>query len=125
MANKQTIHKFDFQTKYSFDKRKAEYDRIKNKYPDRCPIICEAAKWSKEQIKIDKTKYLVPSDLNIGQLIYILRKRINLLPEQGLFIFTENGQLPASSMLIELLANEHKNMDGFLYLTISLEKTFC
>lgn len=40
--------------------RKSEADRIRQKYPDRIPVICEKA--DKTDIPtIDKKKYLVPS----------------------------------------------------------------
>lgn len=61
---------------------------------------------------IDKKKYLVPSDLTVvrpvrdsdanvlrffdglqGQFVYVIRKRIKLQPEKGVFIFV-NKTLP-------------------------------
>lgn len=44
---------------------------------------------------IDKKKYLVPSDLTVGQFVYVIRKRIKLSPEKGIFIFI-NNVLPAT-----------------------------
>jgi hypothetical protein len=42
----------------NFDVRKAESDKIKDRYNDRIPVICERAETSKLP-DIDKTKYLV------------------------------------------------------------------
>lgn len=42
------------------DKRKAEAERIRQKYPDRIPVICEKAEKS-DIPTIDKKKYLVPA----------------------------------------------------------------
>jgi GABA(A) receptor-associated protein len=39
---------------------------------------------------IDKKKYLVPSDMTVGQFIYVIRKRIKLSPEKAIFIFVNN-----------------------------------
>lgn len=45
--------------------RKSEADRIRQKYPDRIPVICEKA--DKTDIPtIDKKKYLVPSVCILG-----------------------------------------------------------
>ena len=42
------------------EQRKTEAERIRQKYPDRIPVICEKA--DKTDIPtIDKKKYLVPS----------------------------------------------------------------
>lgn len=46
------------------EKRKAEANRIRAKYPDRVPVIAEKAQKS-DIPDIDKKKYLVPSDLTV------------------------------------------------------------
>lgn len=77
------------------EKRKAEADRIREKYPDRIPVICE--KVDKSDIPtVDKKKYLVPSDLTVGQFVYVIRKRIKLNPEKAIFIFI-NQILPPTA----------------------------
>lgn len=46
--------------------RRAESERIRTKYPDRVPVICEKSEKSNVQ-DIDKKKYLVPADLTCGK----------------------------------------------------------
>ena len=45
-------------TKYSIDQRCAESQKIRQKYPDRIPVIVQKAENSNIE-KIDKRKYLV------------------------------------------------------------------
>ena len=45
-----------FKEENSLDKRKAESERIRQKYPDRIPVICEKAEGS-DIPDIDKKKY--------------------------------------------------------------------
>ena len=71
-----------------------------------------------------KNKFLVPSDLTIGQFVYVIRKRIQLGPEQALFIYVNNSILPQSSALLTTIYNEFQDEDGFLYITYSGENTF-
>jgi GABA(A) receptor-associated protein len=71
------------------EKRKSEAERIRSKYPDRVPVICEKADRS-DIPDIDKKKYLVPADLTVGQFHYVIRKRIQLAPEKALFLFCSN-----------------------------------
>ncbi len=75
------------------EKRKSEAERIRSKYPDRVPVICEKADRS-DIPDIDKKKYLVPSDLTVGQFHYVIRKRIKLAPEKALFLFCSNSIPP-------------------------------
>ena len=112
-----------FHKKHSFEKRKEESERILEKYPDRIPVIVQILEGNEDIPDIDKKKYLVPNDLTLGQLIYIIRKRIKLKPEQAIFVFIK-GTLPPTSTLISQLYKAHKDEDNFLYLDISQEAVF-
>ncbi|KAJ9065312.1 ubiquitin-like protein atg8 [Entomophthora muscae] len=103
-----------FKSEHPFEKRKAEAERIRSKYPDRIPVICEKIEKS-DVPTIDKKKYLVPADLTVGQFVYVIRKRIKLGPEKALFIFV-NEQLPPTAALMSAIYDEHKFEDGFLYI---------
>ena len=72
---------------------------------------------------IDKKKYLVPSDLTLSQLIFVIRRRIRVTPEKALFVFIKNTLPPNAALMSDLYA-EHKDEDGFLYLLYSGENTF-
>ncbi|GAA5982691.1 hypothetical protein JCM11641_002338 [Rhodosporidiobolus odoratus] len=151
-----------FKDEHVFEKRKAEAERIRQKYPDRIPVICEKA--DKTDIPaIDKKKYLVPADLTVGQFVYVIRKRIKLAPEKAIvgplsslrlsklpakvshrptssfpyvrapllptasahlqFIFVDEV-LPPTAAMMSMIYDEHKDEDGFLYVTYSGENTF-
>lgn len=111
----------EFKKTYSFAERKAESLKIRSKYPDRVPIIVEST--DKNIPKIDKKKFLVPHDITCGQFLYVIRKRIKLNSEKGLFLFI-NGKLPATSQHIAIIDSENADEDGFLYIDYSGENTF-
>lgn len=114
-----------FRKRYSEPERLAESKRILEKYPDRIPVIVEKSENSNKDIPdIDKSKYLVPNDLTIGQFLYVIRKRINIPPTKALFIFTENGTIPPASSLMTAIYQSHKGRDGFLMLQYCGENTF-
>lgn len=112
----------DFKRTFSFDKRKKESTRILLKYPDRIPVIVEN-KANSSLPPIDKHKYLSPSDLTFGQFIYVIRKRLVLKPEDALYLFVNNSLIPNSTLLRQVY-REHKDEDGFLYVSICSESTF-
>lgn len=111
-----------FKDEHSLEKRQAEARRIREKYPDRIPVIVEKADRS-DIPDIDKKKYLVPSDLTVGQFVYVIRKRIKLNPEKAIFIFVRN-MLPPTAALMMTVYEDHKDEDGFLYITYSGESSF-
>ena len=113
-----------FKKKYPFSHRKNESYSIQLKYPDRIPIICEKSYERDTSIPdIDKNKYLVSSDLTVGQFAYVIRKRIRFPPERTLFLLVNNA-LPSSVELISSLYDRHKDEDGFLYINYKGENIF-
>jgi len=123
MYNYKMSNLIQFKKEFDFDTRKDESSRIKEKYPDRVPIIVEKSVKS-DIAGIDKKKYLVPQDLTIGQFIYILRKRIDLTAEKAIFLFTEKNIIPPTASIISEIYEQYKNDDGFLYLIYAGENTF-
>ena len=111
-----------FRTKKSFEKRFDESMNVLTKYPDRIPIIVERHHDCKLD-NIDKSKYLVPKDMTMGQFTYIIRKRISLDSSQSIFI-SVNGSLSSSSDIISHIYENKKDEDGFLYITYTSENTF-
>ncbi|KAE9173157.1 hypothetical protein PF005_g26390 [Phytophthora fragariae] len=111
-----------FKKEHPFEKLQSEAQRIRFKYSDRIPVICEKADHS-DIPDIEKKKYLVPADLIVGQFVYVIRKRIKLSPEKAIFIFI-NNVLPPTAVLMSNIYKEQKDSDGFLYITYSGENTF-
>ena len=104
-------------------KRIVESNKIREKYKDRIPVICERRK--NDIIKeIDKSKFLVPMDLNFTQFIAIIRKKIILDRSNQKSIvlsllvmgkdkkqYSETGD-----KLMSEIYEKHKDTDGFLYI---------
>ncbi|KAJ6319565.1 hypothetical protein OIU78_015060, partial [Salix suchowensis] len=114
--------KSSFKMEHPLERRQAEAGRIREKYPDRIPVIVERAEKS-DVPDIDKKKYLVPADLTVGQFVYVVRKRIKLSPEKAIFIFVKNI-LPPTAAMMSAIYEENKDEDGFLYMSYSGENTF-
>lgn len=69
------------------------------RYPDRLPCIVERALNRGASVpQLDKSKFLVPADLTVGQLVFVIRRRLTLPPEQALFLYV-NATLPSSTLL--------------------------
>uniref|UniRef100_A0A8C3PC63 GABA type A receptor-associated protein n=2 Tax=Testudinoidea TaxID=8486 RepID=A0A8C3PC63_CHRPI len=93
--------KFLYKEEQPFERRRCEGEKIRKKYPDRVPVIVEKA--PKARIgDLDKKKYLVPSDLTVGQFYFLIRKRIHLRAEDALFFFVNNVIPPTSATMGQL-----------------------
>lgn len=112
----------EFKKKYNFEQRNREASRVRQKYPDRIPIIVEQEK-TKSLPLLDKRKYLVPENMTVGQFMYVLRKRLKITPDKALYIFFGSNLEPNNSELSRVY-EKHREPDMFLYATIGAEKTF-
>ena len=112
----------DYKTRVPFEQRQSEYKRIINKYPDRIPCILERS--GKNIPLVNKTKYLIPRDLTVGQFIYVVRKRLKLDSSLAIFLFFNDNILVNSSETINYCYLNYKDDDGFLYIKYSGENTF-
>ncbi|KAG7335820.1 hypothetical protein KOW79_000513 [Hemibagrus wyckioides] len=111
-----------YQCSVPFEARRLEGARVRAKHPDKIPIIIERAARSRAP-ELDKKKYLVPSDLTVGQLCFLIRQRVSLRPEEAIFFFVKNS-LPPSSCPLSVLYEEHHEEDLFLYMTYSNESVY-
>lgn len=120
--NLRSIMKFQYKEDHPFEYRKKEGEKIRKKYPDRVPVIVEKAPKARVP-DLDKRKYLVPSDLTVGQFYFLIRKRIHLRPEDALFFFVNNTIPPTSATMGQLYEDNHEE-DYFLYVAYSDESVY-
>ena len=116
---------FDFKIKNPDpNRRREEYNNLKLKYPDKIPLICEKDPKSKLH-GIEKTKYLIPGDLAVGQFSSMLRKKLELSKEEAFFLLINGKHSITGDTLMSELYDKYKDIDdGFLYISYSSELTW-
>lgn len=97
---------------------KAHAKELRDKYPDRIPVIVTVAK----DVEIKKNKYLVPLDLTMGQFQYVIRKNTNMKPTEAFFLFVGNRLIETSLLMSVVL--ELYGKDGFVHVHAMRENTF-
>ena len=102
-------------------KRLDEYQRVRNKYPERIPVILK--KSGNDTPEIDRNKYLVPKDITFSSFVGVIRQRLKMKPDQALFVMA-NNTLVNQTDLMSSVYSRHKCPEGFLLLDYSLESTF-
>jgi GABA(A) receptor-associated protein len=117
-----TIFDFTYKRDNSFEKRSAEASAVRERHPDRIPVICEKVGRSKAP-DLDKNKFLVPADLSVAQFLIVVRKRLMLEPKQSLYIFINEAVTPGGAPLSDVYS-QHKDSDGFLYVKYAAEDSF-
>ena len=112
------VEKKCFTETFTTEERKNESRRIMKKYPASAPIIIEPK--DEKTIRIDKNKFLVSFELTYGQLMYIVRKKLKIKPQESIFMFCK-GTLPSSQDTIHTIYKKYGSSDGFLYFLYAFE----
>mmetsp|Transcript_35038 Transcript_35038/g.56253 ORF Transcript_35038/g.56253 Transcript_35038/m.56253 type:complete len:118 (-) Transcript_35038:565-918(-) len=116
------MHDFTFKKEHSLQERKQKATRVLLKYSDRVPVICERDPKSSID-EMERSKILVPRELTVAQFVKVIRKRIKLTAEQSIFLFI-NDTLVVNGKMMADVYQEHKDDDGFLYISYSAENSF-
>jgi len=145
---------WQYKHEHSLEQRRFESERIRRRYPDRIPVIVQPLSSSPSSSsssilstslfrsfssssssssscneitlgRLENEKFLVPSELSFGQFAYNIRRRLRLRAEHALFFYIGvYGKQPILSSTMEVLYNENKDTDGFLYVCYADEKVF-
>jgi len=115
-----------------FEKRSDAIKRLKEKYPDRIPLII-----TDENKKNKPLKLLVPSDLTIMNILVIIRRRTHLNQKESIYLFAYKNKnknkndnkikepiLCNSSQTILSIYNNHKDDDDMLYMVYYKDNVF-
>lgn len=102
----------------SFTVRQESSSSVLRRHPHHRPFIVESKKF-----KLDRSKFLVPEDVTVAQLMYVVRKRLRLNSNEAIF-FLMNNVMPIGSSLISQIYHENAADDGFCYITVTKENTF-
>lgn len=101
-----------------FNNRILESQELLAKHPDKIPVIVNCS----NNIFLDKRKYLVPSDLNCSQFLFILRKRIKINPEEALFMFVKDTLLISSTTILAMYI-KHIKLKIYFCMFLLVKKT--
>jgi len=107
-----------------FDKRLSQTKKVMSIHQNKLCCYVERSEKSRKDVNdIEKHKYIVPNTLTVAEFIVIIRKKIHITPEKGLFFFVNNITITGNTLLLDIY-NKHKDDDGFLYITYTSENCF-
>ncbi|XP_022245027.1 microtubule-associated proteins 1A/1B light chain 3C-like isoform X3 [Limulus polyphemus] len=104
--------------------RRLEVADIKEKFPNKIPVIVERYHKESNLPVLDKTKFLVPLELTMSQLVTIIRNRLSIGANQAFYLIIDNKSMASMSRTLSEIYIENKDEDGFLYVTYASQEMF-
>lgn len=108
----------------SLEERKEESEHMLKRYPGRVCIYVQKREKCKTLENLQKKKYLIPEEIQIDQFICVIRQRLDLKKEEGLFFYVKKNRLINGSKTLGELYKKYKENDNFLYITYTSENCF-
>tara|TARA_Y100000022_G_C13133203_1_gene321365 strand:- start:303 stop:716 length:414 start_codon:yes stop_codon:yes gene_type:complete len=78
---------------------------------------------TKNRIKLNNHKFIVSKNILVSEFILKLRKNLNINSYESIFLLTNNNLLNTNDLL-NIIYEKYKHEDNFLYIIITVEKTF-
>lgn len=113
-----------FKERRTFTQRMREVDSVRKEHPNKVPVIIERYGHENQLPPLDRSKFLIPEHVSVGELIKILRRRLQLNSSQSIFLIVNGRNLPATAATFGEIYRNEADPDGFLYIVYASHETF-
>ncbi|CAG7725359.1 unnamed protein product [Allacma fusca] len=113
-----------FKERRTFGQRVREVDNVKRDHPNKIPVIIERYAHENQLPPLDRSKFLIPEHVTVGEVIKILKRRLQLNMYQSIFLLVNGQNQPATTTTFAEIYRTEADPDGFLYIVYAAQEVF-
>lgn len=118
------IGQFNYKIQFNLEERKKDFEKAMKNCTNKIPVIIERG-YNSTLKQIKKTKYLLPSDLKIGELMRLIHNKLELNYKTAIFLLVASKFAITGSELLSEIYKKYKDKDDkFLYISYIEQQTF-
>jgi len=113
-----------FKERRTFGQRVREVESVQREHPNKVPVIIERYANENQLPPLDRSKFLIPEHVTVGELMKILRRRLQLNASQSIFLLLNGRNLPTTALTFAEIYSDERDPDGFLYIVYASHEAF-